>query len=162
MGKAVRCDAPYPRAVDRPAARRSAGWLSRKGDRLSQGNGGSRTLWRALLEVWRKDSADSLRGQRNELLCSMPNWWKSSCGSRFVSPFAIGLAAHPRGTRGSQAPLEVKTLPVKGLRAAYHFRHGQLFRRLTEPKTGLLLYFRGPIQNDRQRRRTRLIHSCVD
>jgi len=33
----------------------------------------------ALPEVWRKDSADSLRGQPNELLCPVPNGWKSSC-----------------------------------------------------------------------------------
>src|SRR5437879_13774727 len=99
MGKAVRCDAPYPRAVDRPAARRSAGWLSRKGDRLSQGNGGLRTLWRALLEVWRKDSADSLRGQRNELLCTMLKRVKSSCGFAFVSAFAIARAGHRTRSR---------------------------------------------------------------
>ena len=47
-------------ALDKPAARRSGGWLSGKGDCVSQGYGGSRTLWRIVPEVWRKDSADSL------------------------------------------------------------------------------------------------------
>jgi formamidopyrimidine-DNA glycosylase len=54
---------------------------------------------------------DSLCGQRNELLCSVPNWWKCSCGSRFVPAIAVGLAAHARGTRSSQAPVKVRTLP---------------------------------------------------
>jgi len=85
--------------------------LSRGGDRVSQGNGSAWTLWRALPEVRRKNSTDSLRGQRNELLCPMPNGWKSSCGSRFVPGIAIGLAAHARGTRGSQAPLEGNPCP---------------------------------------------------
>jgi len=98
VGNAVRCDAPHPRALDRSSARGSGVRISRKGDCVSQGDGGPRTLWRALLEVWRKDSADSLRGQRNELLCSMSNWWKSSCGSRVVPAIAIGLAAHARRT----------------------------------------------------------------
>ena len=61
VGKAIRCDPRHAQALDRPAARRGGGWLSRKGDCVSQGHGGSWTLWRALPEVWRKDSANSLR-----------------------------------------------------------------------------------------------------
>src|ERR1700674_1702968 len=59
--------------------------------------------------MWRKDSADSLRQQRNELLCSMPNGRKSSCRSQFVPALGIGLAAHARGARGVDAPLDVRT-----------------------------------------------------
>src|SRR5258706_3345123 len=105
MGKAVYRDAPHPRALGRPLAGRGGGRLSRKGDRVSERHGGSRPLWRALPEVWRKNPADSLCGQRNELLCSMPNWWQSSRGSWFVQAIAIGLAADARRTRGLQAPL---------------------------------------------------------
>jgi len=47
--------------LDRPAACRSGGRLPRKGYCVSQGDGGSRTLWTAMPEVWRKDSAHSLR-----------------------------------------------------------------------------------------------------
>jgi len=57
---------------------------------------GSRTVWRALSEVWRKNSADSVRGQRNELLCSMSNRRESSCGPQFVPAIAIGLAPYAR------------------------------------------------------------------
>jgi formamidopyrimidine-DNA glycosylase len=41
-----------------------------------------------------KDPADSICGQRNQLLRSMPNWRKSSRGSRFVPATASGLAAN--------------------------------------------------------------------
>src|SRR3981189_1281928 len=110
MGKSVCCDAHNPGALDRPAARGSGGRLSRKGHGISQGDGGSRTLWKAMLEVWRKDSANSLRRQRNELLCAMPDWPKGSCRSRLVPAVGIGLASHTRRTRGPQASLQMKTL----------------------------------------------------
>ena len=77
------------------------GRVSRKGDRVSQRHGRSRPVWRALSELRRKDSADSVRGQRNELLRSMPDRRKSACGSQFVAAIAIGLAAHAGRTGGS-------------------------------------------------------------
>ena len=72
--------------------------FSGKGDCLSQGHGGSRTVWRALPKVWGKDPAHSLRGQRNQLLCSMPNGWETSCRSQFVAATEIGLAAYARSS----------------------------------------------------------------
>ncbi len=64
VGKAVSCrHARHAQALDRPAARRGGRWLSRKGDRVPQGYGGSRALRRALPEMRRKNSADSARGQ---------------------------------------------------------------------------------------------------
>src|SRR5713101_7580485 len=36
----------------------------------------------------------------------MPNWRETSCGSQFVLAIAIGLAAHARSARVSQASLE--------------------------------------------------------
>ncbi len=53
----------------------------------------------------RKNSANSLRGQRNELLRGLPDRWKSSGGPRPVAPVGIGLAAHSRRTRSAQTPL---------------------------------------------------------
>ena len=99
----------------RPATRSSSGWtgcaprrrrLSGKGDCVPQGHGGPWTLWRALSEVWRKDPAHSLCGQRNQLLCPMPNGWETSCRSQFVPAIEIGLAADARGAGVAQAPLE--------------------------------------------------------
>jgi formamidopyrimidine-DNA glycosylase len=87
---------------ERPAARGGGSRFSRKSNRISQRYGGSWTLWRTLFEVWRKDSANSLRGQRNELLRSMPNRWESSCGSRFVPAVAIGLATNARRPRSPE------------------------------------------------------------
>ena len=63
MGNAVRRDARYPHAMDRSAARRSRGWLSRKSNRVSSGYGCSRTLWKSLPEVRGENSAHSLCGQ---------------------------------------------------------------------------------------------------
>src|SRR5271165_2663291 len=94
MGTAVRCDPRHSQALDQPAARGSGHWLSGESDRVSQGYGGSRTLWGIVPEVWKKDSADSLRGQRNQLLCPLPNRWKSSGRSKFVPAVAIRLAAY--------------------------------------------------------------------
>ncbi len=54
--------------LDRPPARRSRGWLSGKGHGISQGNGGPRTLRRTLSQMRRKNSANPLRRQRNQLL----------------------------------------------------------------------------------------------
>src|SRR6266481_9684895 len=132
MGKAVRGDPPYPPALDRPAARRSRSCLSRKGDRVSKGNGRSRALWTALPKVRRKDSAHSLRGQRNELLCPMPNWRKGSCGPRFVPAVRSGLAAHPRRTRSPQAPLKVRTLLPDQCPRICPYRQGSTRRKQTK------------------------------
>ena len=106
MGKAVCCDVSHAPVLGRSFARGSRGCLSRKGDRVSQGHGGSRTLWRTLPEVWRKDPADSLRGQRNELLRPVPDRRKSPRRSEFVSALALRLAAYSGRTRSSQASLK--------------------------------------------------------
>jgi len=50
--------------------------------------------------VWRKDTAHSLCGQRNQLLCPMPNGWEASCRSQFVPADAVGLA-EDAGSAGS-------------------------------------------------------------
>src|SRR5437660_8559732 len=68
-----------------------------------------------------KDSAHSLRRERNELLCAVPNWWKSSRGPRFVAAVGIGLAAHARGTRSPQAPLLQLTFPYAWMAALEGF-----------------------------------------
>ena len=47
--------------MDRLRTEAEAG-LSGKSDCVSQGHGGPWTLWRALPQVWGKDSANSLRG----------------------------------------------------------------------------------------------------
>ncbi len=52
-------------------------------------------------ELWREDSADSLCGQRNQLLRSLPNGRQTPCGSQPLPPIAFGLAAHPRRTGGA-------------------------------------------------------------
>src|SRR5690348_14813685 len=106
MGKAVRSDTPHPGAVDRPATRGGGNRISRKGYRISQGDGGSWTLRTALSEVRRKDSADSLCGKRNELLRSLPDRRQSSRRSWFVPLVAIGLAADARRARSPQEPLK--------------------------------------------------------
>src|SRR5437899_11653261 len=105
MGEALQCDASYAHAVDRPPVRRAEVRPSRESHRLSQGDGRSWPLWRAVSEVWRQGSADSLCRQGDELLCSLSDGRQSSCRSQFVSTLGIGLAAHARGTGGSQAPL---------------------------------------------------------
>ncbi len=65
--------------------------------------------------AFRKDMAVhgrySLRGQRNELLCAMPNRWKDAGGSQLVSTIGSGLAAHAGRTRDSQETVEVRAQP---------------------------------------------------
>src|SRR5208282_2054882 len=132
VGNAVRRHAAYAQALDRPAAGRNRGRLPRKRHRLPQRNGGSWPVWRALPAVWRKDSANSLCGQRNELLRSVPDRWKSARGSRFVTALAIRLAADARRTRSPQAPLagwlECASRPIDFRAAMILFSPGALCR----------------------------------
>ena len=71
--------------IDR-LVRRSGGRLSREGYCVSRRHGGSRALWKALSQLRRKDSADSLCRQRNELLRSMPNGRETSRGPQPLPP----------------------------------------------------------------------------
>ena len=54
----------------------------------------------------RKDPAHSLRGQRNQLLCALPDRWEASGRSQLVPAIAIGLAAYARSAGVAQAALE--------------------------------------------------------
>src|SRR5580693_5865452 len=103
MGTSMGSDARHVGALARPALRRGENKVSREGDRVSAGDGRSWPIRQALSEVWRKHSADSLCGQRNQLLRAMPDRRKSPRGSKFVEAVGTGLAAHARGTRSSQA-----------------------------------------------------------
>ena len=81
-------------SLDKPLVRRVEGQLSRTRDGISRRHGGSRTLWAALFKVWRKDSADSLCRQRNQLLRSLPNGRQNSLRSQSLPPITFGLAPH--------------------------------------------------------------------
>src|ERR1700689_2826338 len=101
MGTVVCCHPRHSAALDRAATRGSGGSLSRKSDCLPPRDGGSWTLWGTMPEVWRKDSEDSLRRQRNQLLFSLPNRRENSSRSKFVAAVAIRLAAYTGRTRSS-------------------------------------------------------------
>ena len=90
--------------MDRLRAEAEAGFPE-KVTAFRKGHGSSRPLRRTLPAMRRKDSAHSLRGQRDELLRALSDWRKSSGRPRPVAAVGIGLAAHARRTRGPHAPL---------------------------------------------------------
>ena len=55
--------------------------LSRRKLPRSARNGGSRTLWKPCPMCGGKFSG-SVRRQRNQLLRTVPDWWKGSCGPK--------------------------------------------------------------------------------
>src|ERR1700752_4817194 len=105
MGPLLRGDSTDLANMDRSFVQGSRLRLPRKGHRIPTRDGRSRPFWAAMPEVWRKGSAHSLRRQRNQRLCALPNGRKTSCGPEFVEVIRIGLAADARGTRKSEAPL---------------------------------------------------------
>src|ERR1700690_1867526 len=110
MGEAFPGGEKYLKALGRPAWRRSRNQFSRKGDRISQGYGGPRALWRGLPKVRRKGFADPLCRQRNKLLRPMPDQRESSRRSKFVAPPRVGLASYAGGTRSTEATLEPRLM----------------------------------------------------
>ena len=89
--------------VDRLQARRTPDFLKRSPHFAR--------VWRSMdamenhAQDVEKRCAHSLCGQRNELLCTLPDGWQSPCGSEFVAALKRGLAAHPGRTRGSETTL---------------------------------------------------------
>ena len=93
MGEIVCRNSEHPADLDRPARSRSGEGVSGRSDGLSSGHGGAWALWAALSALWRESLADSLRGQGNELLRAVSDWWKGSGGSESVAVAWVGLAA---------------------------------------------------------------------
>ena len=99
-GNGLRRDARHAELwIERLRAEAAAGFPG-KSDGVSQGHGGSRTLRAAVPAVRREGSADPLRGQRNQLLRSLPDGRKAAGGSR---PVAAAAGDWPRtlGRTGS-------------------------------------------------------------
>src|SRR5262249_52167540 len=89
----------------RTSSARSRRTLPREGDRLSQRDGGPRTVRKTMPGLRGADRADCLRGQRDELLRVLPDRWAAPRRPRTVAPDARRLAAHARGNGRAPPPL---------------------------------------------------------
>jgi len=66
-----------------------------------------------MLDVWRKDSADSLRHNETNYCAAMPDWRKSSCGSWLVRLLGRTGRAHSKNSRPSGVLTSENTVVIQ-------------------------------------------------
>ena len=86
----------------------SGAGISGEGDGVSAGDGGAWAVWLALSTMRREGAADSVCGQRDELLRAVPDWREGAGGSEFVEVVAGGLAADVGGVGGVEEKMTSK------------------------------------------------------
>src|SRR2546426_2890894 len=79
--------------MDRAPARRCRRGLSREGHRVSRGHGGAWALRPALSGVRRPRAAHRLRGERDQLLCALPDGRQAACRPGAIAAAQEKLAA---------------------------------------------------------------------
>src|SRR3954452_15404700 len=91
--------------MDQAVARADAGQVPRERDRVSARNGGAWEVRKSVPRVRSESAAHSLCGQRNELLCALPNR-RQAAGRSLALPLAEKrLAQNARGIRGDEKPV---------------------------------------------------------